>query len=121
MMEIDREIHKLLGNCVHGDYYGPSDSPYSQCGKCHTWITSEKNTEIPKYSTDIAASFKVLEWLNVNGWRVTMHSTPFSNPNPCRHFVGIRKPIMSVDKYRADAETLPLAICLCALKLQEKP
>lgn len=112
-MEIDREIYELLGK--HWHEWVKIDPPTffkCECGR-ERW--SGKPDGYPKYSTDIAAAFKVIEFL-----RAQKHQTFMDNETgkwavemyPLGEF-----PAAEV----RGAESLPLAICQAALKLKEKP
>lgn len=70
---------------------------------------------LPKFTKNPTYAFEILEWISQRDYSVTIHITPA----PLKYWIGVRKSVMSVDKYRVNAATLSEAVCLMLLKLKE--
>ena len=118
MDDIDRKIHEMLGKCwvgltddewaAHSHITG--DGFCKECGECVSVHTN------PQYSTDIAAAFEVVGWLENQGWEwsVSFNGNEFAAKYDVRMFLDVRgepdKRVIEIN------ETIPLAICEAALK-----
>lgn len=69
--------------------------------------------DLPKFSTNIADAWKVVEKLQKDGWYIELYN---ENEEWCFDLTKYNE-FLSVDRfYRASAEGASLAICLAALK-----
>jgi hypothetical protein len=142
---IDKQIHEMMGLCWHeavertlherepiigwfGQIKGYRHSSIrDECMKCGVKIspyyyTNGKTGEqmvlrihenCHRYSTAISEAFDVVDWLREKGYRVTMRVDNGGNE------ATIWIPNEEGDTVASEADTLPLAICQAALKLNE--
>lgn len=98
----DEQIHEMMGKCLFYDSYSAGGrKPVFPCEK------------IPPYSTDIAAAFEIWQWLMDKGYRCeAITSTNYMN------FRIFAPDDLTWEPFTANADTLPMAICQAALKVQ---
>jgi hypothetical protein len=104
---LESEVEDRVRETVGGDY------PPKECGKCEYG----PHRTMKSYSTDIAAAWEVVEQFR-RGWNgqaaacIDMHVSDYVSMPDC-HCI-IYGP--SITRIHAEAETMPLAICLAALR-----
>jgi Phage ABA sandwich domain len=149
MNEIDKQVHELIGKCLHGTVAtNAKDFMSVDCSDCDKTLSrfeyqrtvwgcphSEKEPKFSKhrvckfcgaddvsfdipngyvpYSTDISAALKVVEWLREQGYHFNIASEDTHYAMFIYYDDGT--PVCDVT-----AESLPLAICEAALKIQEE-
>jgi hypothetical protein len=70
----------------------------------------------PRYSTDIKDAWEVVEMMLAQGWHFNLECEPESGESPCAMFYKGRDSYGERDAHSMSATTVPLAICLAALK-----
>jgi hypothetical protein len=104
-MEAGRELDALVATAVFGLTMEPGDDPFFMDE--YGWPES-----VPRYSTDIASAWLVVEEMNAADWQFLLRQ------NWChRWFATFLKPEHPGDSkgWDASADTPQLAICLAAL------
>jgi hypothetical protein len=84
--------------------------------KCWGWVDPDgvdmlRGDDVPAYSTDIAAAWEVISEMQRRGWSFILDDMCSGKTYQC-HFERERTEVYNV----TDIETVPLAICLAALK-----
>ena len=125
---IDRQIHEMMGlkalRCCGNphEYFeeGNVESmgyPIKTDEEC---CGNPEQVEIPKYSTDIAAAFEVVEWLESQKVGVDIRSGNegwmLNGGYSVKYFDANENPVADGESL---ADTLPMAICQAALKATE--
>ena len=113
--ELDALVAEKVMGWTRGLRYGNGNGEWIEPGRendAHkrTWDTT------PCFSTDIAAAWQVVERMEADGWghKHLFHSPGAEDPGYYWTFMKPGKGIRSMSE--SHAETLPLAICLAALK-----
>lgn len=122
-MEAGRELDALIAERVMGLNPVKNSNPYNMIfTRRRDWVDMDDYyyegeddgyhfvDEVPHYSTDIAAAWKVVEHMKADGWQCHMRGWVNSNDWQC----GFVHPGGQMSWNTAD--TAPLAICCAALR-----
>lgn len=109
----DKEI---INRTIHDKFFDKCKK-----GNDHAWAYSELNDRtlcnvcgilVPKYSTDIAEAFKVIDFLTSKNYIVNL------SIEKREVFVDIQIGQFDIYPTKGDASSVPLAICEAALKME---
>ena len=119
LRELDAKIAEQVFGRVRcrGEYHRKHD------GMPHCFAhpnTPTMGAENPRFSSDISAAFQVVEAMRAQGHEITMRATKLGFRVEIAWLVDGEAPeggFFSSDReYVSDCESLPLAICQCALQ-----
>src|ERR1051325_1474918 len=108
MSEINKRIHEeIFGGCIHDWKTGRTTDTqisFRKCVKCDVFNAPD----IPDYSGNISAAFKVVEEMEKRGfvWTFSNNGNQYAPKYDVRFFL-VEKGLRVIEI----AETLPMAIC----------
>lgn len=114
-MPAGRDMDKLIAEKVFGwDDFWCNDRQLMGYPPCEqVSIMEAERHPVPYYSTDIAATWEVVEKVASLGCGYMVEDA--EEGHICTFFKGFKFP-RRIDEYEAEADTAPLAICRAALK-----